>query len=212
MNLDAERERMIELLVQRGIEDERVLGAMRAVPRHLFVSEALAGEAYGDGPLPIGEGQTISQPYIVALMTQALRLAKGERVLEIGTGSGYQAAILAEMGMRVFSIERCAGLAEQARRRLAALGYPSVAIRCGDGNEGWPEEAPFDAVLITAAAREVPRAPYAQLRVQGRMLLPLGDEEEQELALIERGPAGPREICLGSCRFVKLIGRHGWAA
>jgi len=208
---DSDRERMLDLLMRRGIEDERVLAAMRAVPRHLFVDAALVGQAYADGPLPIGEGQTISQPFIVALMTQALRLRRGERVLEIGSGSGYQAAVLAEMGMRVFSVERCPTLAERARRLLASLGYQSVAVRCGDGNEGWVEEAPFDAVLITAAAREVPRAPYAQLRMRGRMLLPLGDEEEQELALIDKTPEGPREVCLGSCRFVKLIGRHGWA-
>jgi len=212
LTLDGERERMLDLLVRRGIEDERVLAAMRAVPRHRFVDEALVSEAYGDGPLPIGEGQTISQPFIVALMTQALRLRKGERVLEIGTGSGYQAAILAEMGVRVFTIERCPSLAEQACQRLLGLGYRSVSVRCGDGNDGWPEEAPFDAVLITAAAREVPRALYVQLRQGGRMLLPIGDEDEQELALIEKTSQGPREVCLGGCRFVKLIGRHGWSA
>jgi len=203
---------MLDLLVRRGIEDERVLTAMRMVPRHRFVDAALVKEAYGDGPLPIGEGQTISQPFIVALMTQALRLRKGERVLEIGTGSGYQAAILAEMGMHVFTIERCPSLPEAARQRLRELGYHSVSVHHGDGNDGWPEEAPFDAVLITAAAREVPRAAYAQLRPGGRMLLPIGDEDEQELALIEKTNEGPREVCLGGCRFVKLIGRHGWTA
>lgn len=212
MTHDAEIEGMLDLLVQRGIEDTKVLAAMRAVPRHLFVEPRLESEAYGDGPLPIGEGQTISQPYIVALMTEVLHLTRGQRVLEIGTGSGYQAAILAHMGMRVFSVERCPRLVEKTRQRLDSLAYTSVAIRCGDGNEGWAEEAPFDAVVITAAAREVPRAPYAQLRLHGRMVLPLGDEDGQELAVIEKTADGAREVCLGACRFVKLIGRHGWAA
>ncbi len=211
MRLAAERERMVNAqLVARGISDARVLEAMRVVPRHAFVSEDLHGEAYSDRPLPIGEGQTISQPYIVALMTQALHVQPGERVLELGTGSGYQAAILAYMGAEVFSIERLAPLAAAARARLAELGYPGVSVRVGDGNEGWPEAAPFAAVLITAAAQEIPRAPANQLRLGGRMILPIGDAQSQELVVVWRTSRGFREELLGSCRFVKLIGRHGW--
>ena len=206
-----DRERMVaSQLVARGIDDARVLAAMRVVPRHAFVAEELCEAAYSDRPLPIGEGQTISQPYIVALMSQALRLKAGERVLEIGTGSGYQAAVLAEMGAEVFSVERLAPLADSARARLSLLGYASVHVRVGDGNEGWPEAAPFAAVLLTAAAREIPRAPANQLLVGGRMILPVGDAQSQELVVVWRTARGFREEYLGGCRFVKLIGRHGW--
>ncbi len=210
MTPDAARERMIDLLVERGVRDDRVLRAMATVPRHEFVDSRLRAEAYSDGPLPIGHGQTISQPYIVALMSEAIAVSRGGVVLEIGTGSGYQAAVLAEMGIRVWSIECLDSLAAEARRRLRRLGYSSVSIRCSDGNEGWPEAAPYDAVLITAAAREIPRRPYAQLRESGCMVFPIGDEENQELVKIHREATGPREEYLGSCRFVKLIGRHGW--
>lgn len=209
--MSEERERMVaEQLIARGIEDRNVLAAMRVVPRHLFVSEALRGDAYTDQPLPIGEGQTISQPYIVAVMSEALQLRAGERVLEIGTGSGYQAAVLAEMGAQVYSVERLPGLASSARERLAALGCRQVQVRETDGNDGWPEAAPFDAVLLTAAARELPRSPLRQLRVMGRMILPIGDEDGQELVRVWRTEDGFREDYLGGCRFVRLIGRHGW--
>jgi len=197
-------------LVARGIDDTRVLEAMRVVPRHAFVAEELRDAAYSDRPLPIGQGQTISQPYIVALMSQALRLEPGERVLEIGTGSGYQAAVLAHMGAQVFSLERLAPLADAARERLSVLGYSKVCVRVGDGNEGWPEAAPFAAVLVTAAAREIPRAPANQLLVGGRMILPVGDAQSQELVVVWRTARGFHEEYLGGCRFVKLIGRHGW--
>ncbi len=211
MTPDAARERMVDLLVQRGIRDDRVIRAMSRVARHEFVDQRLQAEAYSDGPLPIGHGQTISQPYIVALMTEALGVRAGGKVLEIGTGSGYQAAVLAEMGVEVVSIEHNDSLASVARRRLRGLGYGAVAVLCGDGNDGWPPEAPYDGVLIAAAVREVPRAPYQQLRQGGRMVLPIGDEEGQELVVIEREADGPREEYMGPCRFVKLLGRHGWA-
>jgi protein-L-isoaspartate(D-aspartate) O-methyltransferase len=210
MTPDAARERMIDLLTQRGIRDDRVLRAMATVPRHEFVDVRLRSAAYADGPLPIGHGQTISQPYIVALMSEALAVCSGGSVLEIGTGSGYQAAVLAEMGIRVFSIEWRDSLATEARRRLRSLGYSGVSVRCADGNDGWPEAAPYDAVLVTAAAREIPRGPYTQLREGGCMVFPIGDEEDQELVKVQREAAGPREEYLGACRFVKLVGRHGW--
>ena len=210
MTPEAAREQMIDLLVQRGIRDDRVLRAMTRVPRHEFVDVRLQSEAYSDGPLPIGHGQTISQPYIVALMSEAIAVRRGGTVLEIGTGSGYQAAVLAEMGIRVYSIECLDNLASEARRRIRRLGYDSVAIRCADGNDGWPEGAPYDAVLITAAAREIPRGPYGQLREGGCMVFPIGGEDNQELVKIHREATGPREEYLGACRFVKLIGRHGW--
>lgn len=211
MTMEAERERMVShQLIRRGIEDPRVIAAMRAVPRHEFVPESLRAHAYGDEPLPIGDGQTISQPYIVALMTEALQLRPGERVLEIGTGSGYQAAVLAEMGVEVYSVERLDSLAAQARAHLRALGYHTVHVRVGDGNDGWPQVAPFDAVLVTAAAREIPRLPLQQLRMMGRMVLPIGSDDAQELVRIWRTEDGFREDYLGGCRFVRLIGRHGW--
>jgi len=211
MRAAEDRERMVtSQLVARGIDDTRVLEAMRVVPRHAFVAEELRDAAYSDRPLPIGQGQTISQPYIVALMSQALRLEPGERVLEIGTGSGYQAAVLAHMGAQVFSLERLAPLADAARERLSVLGYSKVCVRVGDGNEGWPEAAPFAAVLVTAAAREIPRAPANQLLVGGRMILPVGDAQSQELVVVWRTARGFHEEYLGGCRFVKLIGRHGW--
>jgi len=206
------RERMVsEQLAARGIDDARVLAAMRAVPRHLFVADAVRNEAYHDRPLPIGEGQTISQPYMVALMTQALNVQTGERVLEIGTGSGYQAAVLAQLGAQVFSIERIVTLADRASAVLEGLGYGNARVCIGDGNEGWPAAAPYDAAVVAAATRELPRAPISQLRIGGRMILPIGDDEGQELVLVERTSDGLRERYFGGCRFVKLIGRHGWA-
>jgi protein-L-isoaspartate(D-aspartate) O-methyltransferase len=211
MSTELERERMVsEQLMARGIDDVRVLAAMRAIPRHLFVDREQRDEAYSDRPLPIGEGQTISQPYIVALMTQALQVRPGERVLEIGTGSGYQAAVLVHLGADVFSIERLAPLARAARERLLALGFERVRVRIGDGNDGWPDAAPFDALLVAAAVREIPRAPVSQLRIGGRMILPIGDAESQELVELRRTAEGLHEHYLGCCRFVRLVGRHGW--
>jgi protein-L-isoaspartate(D-aspartate) O-methyltransferase len=183
---------------------------MAEVPRHEFVPKVIQDRAYEDQPLPIGEKQTISQPFIVALMTEALQLSSGDRVLEIGSGSGYQAAVLAHLGAEVYSIERLPSLAETAARILKGLGYTNVHVRAGDGSDGWSEAAPFDAVLVTAAAREIPRAPLQQLRLAGRMVLPVGAEDSQELVRIWRTEDGFREDYLGGCRFVPLIGRHGW--
>jgi protein-L-isoaspartate(D-aspartate) O-methyltransferase len=211
VSFERERERMVsEQLAARGIDDPRVLEAMRVVPRHEFVPPQLREQAYEDTPLPIGDGQTISQPYMVALMTEALALRPGERVLEIGTGSGYQAAILAQMNAEVYSVERIEEIALAAKERLDRLGYATVHLRCADGNDGWPEAAPFDAALVAAAAREIPRQPLHQLRVLGRMVLPIGTEEAQELVRLWRTEDGFREDYLGGCRFVRLIGRHGW--
>ena len=199
-----------EQLERRGIRDPRVLRAIAKVPRHQFVDEALVSRAYGDHPLPIGEGQTISQPYMVALMTEALQLTGHERVLEIGTGSGYQTAILAELCGKVFTIERLKGLADRAIRRLDLLGYYNVLSRVGDGSLGWREEAPFDAVLVAAAAPSVPPALIDQLCQKGRLVLPVGDIHSQILRKGVREDADMRWSELGGCVFVKLVGQHAW--
>jgi protein-L-isoaspartate(D-aspartate) O-methyltransferase len=205
------RERMVrEQLIPRGIADAAVLAAMRQVPRHLFIEEALWGEAYSDYPLPIGERQTISQPYIVALMTQALGLTGREKVLEVGTGSGYQTAVLAECCGKVFSIERLPGLVSRARKILDQLHYLNVRLKVFDGTLGWPEEAPFDGIIVTAAAPQVPEPYLRQLAPQGRLVIPVGDRFSQTLLRITQGPAGLIEEDLGGVRFVSLIGEHGW--
>ena len=205
------RKKMVEeQLAARGIRDDRVLRAVRKVPRHLFLEEGLWPQAYGDFPLPIGEGQTISQPYIVALMTAALELKGDEKVLEIGTGSGYQAAILAELADRVFSVERISALAAKARRTLDELGYANVLIRVADGTHGWGEEAPFDGIIVTAGAPHVPEGFLEQLKVGGKVVIPVGDEYTQSLLRLVREEHGYKEEDLGGCRFVKLIGDHGW--
>lgn len=206
------RERMVtEQVTRRGVRDARVLRAMGKVPRHRFVEEALSGRAYGDYPLPIGERQTISQPYMVALMTEALELVGHERVLEIGTGSGYQTAILAELCSKVYSIERIKGLADRAIRMLDSLGYYTVLVRVGDGSLGWREEAPFDAILVTAAAPTVPDALVEQLSPKGRLVVPVGDAYSQELRKGVKEDEGMRWTDLGGCVFVKLIGNQGWS-
>lgn len=199
-----------EQLIRRGITDPRVLDAMRRVPRHLFVEEALQDRAYGDHPLPIGEQQTISQPYIVALMTQLLELRGAEKVLEVGTGSGYQTAVLAELARRVCSIERQPALAVQARSRLEQLGYTNVWIRVGNGTLGWPDEAPFDRILVTAGAPFVPPPLFEQLAAGGRMVLPLGDSVSQTLTVVENQGGSMRLSTHGDCLFVKLVGRYAW--
>jgi protein-L-isoaspartate(D-aspartate) O-methyltransferase len=205
------REKMVSTQIEaRGIHDYRVLEAMRGVPRHLFVGEALQDQAYGDFPLPIGEGQTISQPYIVAEMTQALELTKDDRVLEIGTGSGYQTAILAELAFRVYTIERVRELFIKARKLLDQLGYHNVIAKCSDGTLGWPDESPFDAIIVTAGAPEVPNKLVQQLTISGRMVIPVGDRFSQTLLRIRREEDGIQDTSLGGCRFVKLIGEHGW--
>ena len=205
------RERMVETqIAARGIRDPRVLAAMRKVPRHLFVDEALKDQAYGDYPLPIGEGQTISQPYIVALMTEALELKGPEKVLEVGTGSGYQAAILAELARWVYSIERYPSLAYQAKRTLERLGYNNVIIRVGDGTKGWPEAAPFDAIIVTAAGPKIPEPLLEQLKDGGRLVMPVGDEWSQYLIKVTKKGDKLYKENLGAVRFVKLVGEYGF--
>ena len=208
---DRRREEMVKLQIEgRNISDPRVLAAMRRVPRHLFVSEALGHKAYEDHPLPIGEQQTISQPFIVAEMTQALELSVEDRVLEIGTGSGYQAAILAEIAYRVYTIERLYPLYRRARKLFDALKYHNIVTRYGDGTMGWKEESPFDAIIVTAGAPQLPDRLLAQLAVGGRMVLPVGNQYTQDLIKIVKDEKGCHQISLGGCRFVKLVGEDGW--
>jgi len=210
-----QRWRMVETQIRaRGITNPRLLEAMSKIPRHFFVEEALTDQAYNDNPLPIGELQTISQPYMVALMTDALDLKGRERVLEIGTGSGYQTALLAELADQVFSIERIASLANNARRILDHLGYYNVAIRVGDGTYGWKEEAPFDAILVTAGAPEIPQPLIEQLEIGGRLVLPVGGRSIQDLIKVTRQSEDIHDVKkenLGGCRFVDLIGEYGWS-
>jgi len=211
-NFSAERERMVEeQIIGRGIRDTGVLTALRTIPRHLFVDAADVGRAYDDTPLPIGEQQTISQPYMVALMTEVLALRPGERVLEVGTGSGYQAAVLADQGAHVVTLERIPALATRARSLLGALGYlDRVRVETADGTLGWEPGAPYDAVIVTAAAPCIPRPLIAQLAPHGRVVLPIGEEELQTLVRLRRGQGGLVEEYFGECRFVKLRGSHGW--
>lgn len=197
-------------LVPRGIKDKRVVDAMKKVPRHLFVEEAFHGQAYGDFPLPIGEEQTISQPFIVAIMTEALELKGNERVLELGTGSGYQTAVLAELCNRVYSIERISSLAGRARKVLDKLGYGNVVVKIGDGTLGWKDEAPFDAIIVTAGSPEIPEPLLNQLKEGGRLVIPVGGEFMQSLIRIRKTEKGIEKDDMGGCRFVKLIGEHGW--
>ena len=197
-----------EQLARRGITDARVLGAMRKVPRHLFVEEALRGRAYGDHPLPIGAEQTISQPYIVALMTELLELSGREKALEIGTGSGYQTAILTHLGARVYTIERLPDLLVEAEERFRRLGLRNIETRLGDGAGGWPERAPFDRIIVTAAAPGIPTPLTEQLGPGGRLVIPVGDLTGQELVILRRGPEGSlTERHAGGVRFVPLISR-----
>lgn len=214
MNYDIARKRMVESqLIARGIRDRRVIEAMQKLPRHLFVEEAMAAQAYNDNPLPIGERQTISQPYMVALMTELLELKGKEKVLEIGTGSGYQAAVLAMLADRVCTIERIRPLALRARKVLDSLGLLNVNIKIDDGTCGWEEEAPFDAIVVTAGAPEIPPKLVAQLAPGGRLVVPVGDQFSQTLVRILKKEDGSyaMEQSIG-CRFVKLIGRDGWEA
>lgn len=206
-----ERERMVEAQLRgRGIVDERVLSAMGRVPRHLFVEEALRDQAYGDRPLPIGGGQTISQPYMVAIMCQILGLVGTEKVLEIGTGSGYQAAVLAELGRKVYTVERIPFLAARARQILDSLSYTNVLVKVADGTVGWSDEAPFDRVIVAAAAPEVPDPLFQQLAGGGRMVIPVGDQHGQTLHVVEKVNGQMRVSTNVGCVFVKLIGKYGW--
>jgi protein-L-isoaspartate(D-aspartate) O-methyltransferase len=204
------RYRMVDRqIAARDVDDERVLDAMRTVPRHVFVPSVSPQEAYADRPLPIGRGQTISQPYVVAWMTQQLEIAPGDRVLEVGTGSGYAAAVLGEVADEVWSVERHEDLAEQARRVLAALGYDNVTVMVGDGTTGYPAAAPYDAIVVAAAAPDVPDALVEQLADGGRVVLPVARGIGQELVrLRRRGDELDREA-LGGVRFVPLIGEQG---
>jgi protein-L-isoaspartate(D-aspartate) O-methyltransferase len=207
----AQRREMVDQQIRtRGVSDERVLKAMAKVPREQFIPDPLRIRAYDDHPLPIADGQTISQPYIVALMTELAELTGNEKVLEIGTGSGYQAAILAELAERVFSIERNKKLAWAAEKVLPELGYHNVLIRVADGTHGWLEEAPYDAIIVTAGAPEIPQALVDQLADGGRLIIPVGDEATQTLYRVRYRYGRTKTEQHGSCRFVKLIGRYGW--
>ena len=211
MNYEGARQKMLESqILARNVRNPRVLEAIRRVPRHLFVEEALRDRAYLDKALPIGEKQTISQPFMVAAMSEALELKGSERVLEIGTGSGYQTAVLSELCQSVFSVERIASFVPIARQRLESLGRYNVLFKVGDGTIGWSEHAPYDAILVTAAAPGLPRPLAEQLSIGGRLVVPIGPEHSQSLMRVTRDEQGFHEEALGECRFVKLIGRHGW--
>jgi protein-L-isoaspartate(D-aspartate) O-methyltransferase len=199
-----------EQIVARGIKDGRLIDAMRRISRHLFVEEALQSQAYNDYPLPIGYGQTISQPYMVALMTDALELKGHEQILEIGTGSGYQTALLAILAEKVYSIERISELAARARKTLDELDCYNVEIKIFDGTYGWKEKAPFDAIMVTAGAPDVPQPLLDQLAIGGRIVIPVGEAGLQDLFTVTRTEREFVKKNLGGCRFVKLIGRHGW--
>ena len=205
------REEMVRNQIEaRGIKAPEVLAAFRRVPRHLVVSEALRDQAYGDYPLPIGEQQTISQPYIVAEMTQALNLVEDDRILEIGTGSGYQAAILAQIVYRVYTIERKRSLYLQARNLFDKLNYHNIVMKYADGTKGWRDESPFDGIIVTAGAPKIPDVLIDQLGEGGRLVVPVGNQHTQELIKIIRDGQKIRQTSLGGCRFVKLVGEHGW--
>ncbi|MFH1465963.1 MAG: protein-L-isoaspartate(D-aspartate) O-methyltransferase [Pseudomonadota bacterium] len=206
------RERMVrDQIERRGLREPRLTRALRRVPRHRFMPEVRSQQAYGDHPLPIGSSQTISQPYIVALMTSELQLRGTERVLELGTGSGYQTAVLAELAAEVFTVERLPELAERARSLLEVLGYANIQFRTGDGTVGWSEAAPFDGILVTAGSPRLPRPLIDQLAEGGRLVVPVGDRWVQDLAVVEKRAGGALdETSAGGCRFVPLIGEHGW--
>ena len=204
------RQRMMETLIERGIEDHATLRAMTEVPRHQFVEDAMQARAYGDFPLPIGSNQTISQPAVVATMTQALGLQGHERVLEIGTGSGYQAAILSRLCRRVYTVERIHSLLGRARKVFDQLHYYNIVSCIDDGTVGWPDQAPFDAIVVTAGGPKIPEPLIEQLADPGRMVMPVGTQEEQELQLLEKRNRRIRMQAIGHVRFVNLIGEHGW--
>jgi len=209
-DLETQRQQLIESLRQAGIQDERVLVAIESTPREAFLDETQYDLAYADRALPIGMGQTISQPLIVATMTQALQLSGQERVLEIGTGSGYQTAILSHLARHVYSVERHQQLAYQAAKHLLQLGLQNVTLYVGDGSLGWPDEAPYDRILVTAAAPEVPTQLFSQLVTWGMLIIPVGSHERQDLLIVHRAPWGPEMRSLGSCIFVPLLGAGGW--
>ena len=207
----AARRAMVETQIRkRGVSSPRVLEAMASVPRHKFVSAQFQNDAYADKPLPIGEGQTISQPYMVAAMTEALELTGSERVLEIGTGSGYQAAVLSALASQVISVENHTSLALAAQERLTRLGYANVHVHNGDGSAGLPDAAPYDAILVTAGAPQIPQVFAGQLREGGRIVIPVGDRENQDLIVAQKKNGELRSRALFACKFVLLLGRYGW--
>ena len=211
MNFSALRKKMVEeQLIPRGIKDKKVLEAFQKVPRHNFVPKRYLDSAYGDFPLSIGEGQTISQPYMVALMTECLGLSGGETILEIGAGSGYQAAILAELASRVYTVERVVSLAEGARTCLKNLDYKNIQIEIGDGTRGWPEFAPYEGIVVTAAAPDIPKPLIEQLRIKGKLVVPIGGSFNQMLTVItkHKDRIETKQIC--GCVFVPLLGKYGW--
>ena len=210
MNVEILQERLIQKLMDKGIRDERVLEAFRKVPRHLFVDSAMYRQAYEDNALPIGLGQTISQPYIVGLMTQLLELEQDMKILEIGTGSGFQTAILAQFSRRVYTIERHRELGERSRVRLRDMGYANVTFRIGDGTNGWPQGAPFDRIIVTAGAPVTPDTLSAQLAEGGIMVIPTGSRDEQDLMVYKKTAGGLHWHSAGRVVFVPLIGQHGW--
>ncbi|MFO7556297.1 MAG: protein-L-isoaspartate(D-aspartate) O-methyltransferase [Desulfobacterales bacterium] len=211
LKYERQRKEMVKRQIEaRGVTDPKVLAAMLKVPRHFFVSDALRDQAYGDFPLPIGEQQTISQPYIVAEMTQALQPDKDDRVLEIGTGSGYQAAILAEIVFRVYTIEKIYSLYTKTRKLFDKLHYHNIVTKYSDGTCGWVDESPFDAIIVTAGSPDIPKPLVSQLAVGGRMVIPVGDQYSQELIKLYKDEHGIHKTNLGGCRFVKLVGEYGW--
>lgn len=197
-------------LISRGIRDERVLKAMETVPRHLFIDPSISYKAYDDMALPIGEGQTISQPYMVAIMTELLELKGDEKVLEVGTGSGYQAAILAELSREVYTVERVVVLSERALERLRSLGYSNIQVKVGNGTLGWPEEAPFDRIMVTAATPKVPDPLIEQLSEEGILIAPIGERFSQQLVKVKKSQGRFSEEYHTPCIFVPLIGKYGW--
>jgi protein-L-isoaspartate(D-aspartate) O-methyltransferase len=205
-------ERLIKKLREKGITDERIFDAFRGVPRHLFVDNMFYAQAYDDNALPIGDGQTISQPFVVALMTQILRLGKDDKILEIGTGSGFQTAILAQFSRRVYTIERQQNLGNAARRRLREMGYENIVFKIGDGSNGWIQHAPFDRIIVTAGAPVLPPSLANQLSIGGIMIVPAGDKQYQELEIYEKKPEGLKKTSAGGVLFVPLVGKEGWNA
>lgn len=211
LNYRLSREEMVlTQLERRGIQDQRVLDAMRKVKRHYFVEPAFRDRAYDDTPLPIDEGQTISQPYVVARMTSLLDIQPNDKILEVGTGSGYQAAVLAELGHKVFSIERHMSLLQKARKTLDEQGYVNVVLKQGDGTIGWAEFAPFDKIIITAAAPKFPKTLFSQLKDGGWMVFPMGEKRNQDLMLVQRNGEEATMKEVGQVAFVPLVGREGW--
>lgn len=205
------RKRMVEdQLIGRGIKDENVLQSMLKIPRHSFVEEGMAPLAYNDHPLNIGEGQTLSQPYIVANMVECLKLKAEDRILEVGTGCGYLTALVAELAAQVYSIERIPALLFKARKNLKRLGYKNIVLKVGDGTQGWPQYAPFDAIIVSAAGPQIPQPYLDQLSEGGRLILPVGSRERQELVLVTKTGNRTNRETLSGCRFVKLMGKYGF--